>query len=152
VILKKGETVYKGCYADLRDRKYLVDVLTKFREVGGKRTIEVPIPKMVAAADRLHMPVLVTLLLPRGTEINHWPSRLDAKGRASQARVVSIEDEKGGQHLKAYSSHDRNFFYAPGVVVKPVGGFDEALSRECARGIHFFRSKRAAWDWVGVYR
>lgn len=74
------------------------------------------------------------------------------KCRAERARVVKFtevfrynDDRKPTNIKTAYSSHDRKFKYKIGETVKP-DHFGEAR-KQCAGGIHFFRTFKEAQDW-----
>ena len=70
------------------------------------------------------------------------------KCRCSHAKVISITNIDGSPADidTVYSTHDRNFAYKVGDVVK-ADNFDTNRWNECAPGIHFFITRREAVEY-----
>lgn len=64
------------------------------------------------------------------------------KLRTDEAKVVDIKSFSM-PCTRARSIHEKNFYYVLGETVEPRYPFDPAI-RECASGIHFFKTKRQA--------
>jgi hypothetical protein len=84
--------------------------------------------------------VIVKLQIPARAKRSHAFGR---KCRAEYAKVVQIfgADE-------AVSSHDSNFKYHKGDIVRPKQPFDENWLDECSSGIHFFITKEEAENYL----
>lgn len=145
--LKKALVVYKGCTVK-GNVTVVVQENVLFKEVGGSRSISVPMDRQKKIAKDI--PVLVTLQLPKGTSVNRVAKANDdaTKCRASQAKVVSIVDQQGNSYDSATSTRDKSFAYKVGETVKP-DRFDTG-DYTCSGGIHFYRTPKGGWSWVGV--
>ncbi len=102
------------------------------------------------------MPVIVKLKFPRGTRIIRPNWKFVHKYRADRAYVEGFYDyhtfEKLGGILHAYSLYDRNFVYRQGRMIYPKDfEFDTDRNVVCGPGIHFFRTKKEAYDYYAEY-
>ena len=88
---------------------------------------------------------IVELEIPADAQRSSATSR---KCRCSYARVISITNKDGSPANAevVYSSHDPNFAYRVGEIVKP-DSFDPNRWNECAPGIHFFITRQEAVDY-----
>ena len=80
--------------------------------------------------------LIVTLEIPKGAIVFSINNK---KCRTNVAKVVEISN---GSEI-AYSQHDETFVYKVGETVYP-NDFDCEYYEECARGIHFFRTREEA--------
>ena len=88
-------------------------------------------------------PCIATLEIPADAKRVSTP--VGRKCRAEFARVIRIE-RQGVEIAEAYSSHDENFVYRPGEIVRP-DSFDPNPLVECSNGIHFFITRREAEEY-----
>lgn len=85
---------------------------------------------------------IVKLFIPKHAKrVSGW----NRKCRASEAKVIYIQDIKTGKFIKeGFSSHDNDFIYKVGEVIKPQIKFDPDPWIECTSGIHFFITRKEA--------
>ena len=91
-------------------------------------------------------PFLLTLLIEDSAlRVNAPGSR---KCRCSRAKVSLAESLDGApvEHKEFYSGYDNTFMYRVGEYVE-VLDYDDSLTDECSRGIHFFLTKEEAVDF-----
>lgn len=90
--------------------------------------------------------VIVKLLIPENAQRS---SAFGRKCRASEAKVLAIQDMKGNDRpdIIAQSMFDFNTFYKVGETVKTRTPFCENRFEECASGIHFFTSRQEAVEY-----
>ena len=87
---------------------------------------------------------LVELLI---LEDSKRSSATTMKCRCDKAKVLEIEDIVTGENINSVaSSHDSNFIYEVGKIVK-VDNFNEDRWDECASGIHFFMNRENAINY-----
>ena len=86
---------------------------------------------------------VVTLEILEDSKRSNGTSRMC---RCSKAKVLYIIDEQNNCHKRGYSFYDKNFKYEVGEVVE-VENFDDYRFLDCAHGIHFFMTKKEAWDY-----
>ena len=87
---------------------------------------------------------LVKLLI---LEDSKRSSATTMKCRCDKAKVLEIEDIVTGEKINSVaSSHDSNFIYEVGKIVK-VDNFNEDRWNECASGIHFFMNRENAINY-----
>ena len=87
---------------------------------------------------------LVKLLI---LEDSKRSSATTMKCRCDKAKVLEIEDIVTGENINSVaSSHDSNFIYEVGKIVK-VDNFNEDRWNECASGIHFFMNRENAINY-----
>lgn len=71
----------------------------------------------------------------------------ERKCRVPKAKVLGIYTMRSGstfsRHKKAFSSHDENFVYQVGRIVKP-DRWDNSPGNVCTGGIHVFRTRAEA--------
>ncbi len=122
------------------------------------RLVEESVLVYKAALSSKGRPVLVTLRLPKGTRINRNLTNKN-KNRADKAVVVKI-NRVNCYHSKwkpiyttrkdsvnvAYSIYSSEFEYKVGLTIKPIALFSKT-TEECASGIHFFSTKKAALNY-----
>jgi hypothetical protein len=84
--------------------------------------------------------VIVKLQIPAKAKRSHAFGR---KCRAEYAKVLEIigADE-------AVSTYDPSFRYKKGDTIRPVQGWDENWTEECAPGIHFFITREEAENYA----
>jgi len=116
----------------------------------------------VFVKDHGEMPGIATLWIPKGTRVKCYAGLLYrtprgyGKCRAEQAKVVAIHVFKSwGTHgvkpqfgqsvATARSQWDDEFRYYKGKIARPRGYFEETFST-CGNGIHFYRTKREAFN------
>lgn len=85
--------------------------------------------------------VFVKLEIPKGAIVFCING---SKYRTNVAKIVKIE---GGDGKKAVSNYDENFVYKLGKTIK-VNDFDCMYNVECSTGIHFFRTKKEAVEYI----
>lgn len=141
--LKKAEIVYKGCFVE---GDVVEERVTQYELKAADGTTVARLPVKHAVLVRKLVPVLVTLRLPVGARVNHWPADVDAKVRADKAEVIKIEDKAGKRYGEAFAKRYHGFKYFAGETVLPHN-FDKTRT-ECSGGIHFFRGTKEAWAWV----
>ena len=84
--------------------------------------------------------VIVTLKIPEGAIVF---SINKSKCRTNMAKVIDID---GGLE-QAVSRNDRKFIYRKGEMVYP-DKFDCRYNVECGGGIHFFRTRKEAEEYI----
>lgn len=84
--------------------------------------------------------VIVTLLIPKGAIVFSINGN---KCRTNVAKVIDIDDGLE----EAVSGYDKKFIYHKGKKVSP-DHFDCAYNVECGGGIHFFRTREEAEDYM----
>lgn len=89
--------------------------------------------------------VIVTLEIPKTAKRS---SAFGLKCRASEAKVLKIEDCDGNELKKAYSIFKSSFVYRVGKTVT-VKDFDTDRFNECAAGIHHFMKREDAEAYNG---
>lgn len=143
--LKRAQVVYKGCYVDGQAVEKGTKNVRVVDDDGKVLAIaDVPTTRIVTR----QLPVLVTLRLPKGTRVNAWSSDPNFKLRADRAEVVRIEGKDGRLYAEAYAKYKNSFVYRVGQVAREANFDTNAL--QCATGIHFYRGKARAWNWVGA--
>ena len=83
--------------------------------------------------------LIVTLEIPKGAIVFSINNK---KCRTNVAKVVEISN---GSEI-AYSQHDETFAYKVGETVYP-NSFNCEYYKECAEGIHFFRTREEAENY-----
>jgi hypothetical protein len=94
-------------------------------------------------------PCIAVLDLPANVRVR-LGDHLDSKCRAETAYVVRLESLKGTtlrDTVIAFAGHDHSFKYKAGTFVKPKNGWNTGPA-ECAGGIHFFFTRKAAVEWA----
>jgi hypothetical protein len=80
--------------------------------------------------------VLVKLKIPETAKRSH------AFGRKCRAEYAVVLDVIGGEI--GVSDHDNTFMYRKGDTVRPLNGFSDDWTDECAPGIHFYITREEA--------
>jgi uncharacterized protein YjbI with pentapeptide repeats len=88
---------------------------------------------------------ILTLII--GKNAKRTSSLIGRKCRAEYAKVYSITSLDGKTEYKtALSTHDSNFKYTVGEVIKP-DSYNDDVRVECTNGIHFFITKKEALEY-----
>jgi hypothetical protein len=70
------------------------------------------------------------------------------KGRVASAKVLEITTLEGAPFEgNCFSSHDNNFKYVVGSIVKPVRDFNADPEVICTSGIHVFENREQAVNY-----
>ena len=89
--------------------------------------------------------LIVELIIPKGSIVF---SINNSKCRTNRAKVVSITDIEGiTNYNEAVSKQDSNFIYKVGAELE-IEDFDLMYNVECAEGIHFFRTREEAVNYI----
>jgi len=73
-----------------------------------------------------------------------------AEMRTSQAKVLDIYDADGWlkqRYASAHSLNDPKFIYEIGKIVIPKNGYNNDINMICDRGIHYFLTEEAAYNY-----
>lgn len=88
---------------------------------------------------------IAKLLIPADAKRS---SAFTLKCRASRAQVLDISSiDNKTKYKEGYSMHHGKFVYRIGHYVEPEQPFDNNPLDECAPGIHFFMTRKAAVDY-----
>lgn len=127
--------------ADLRDAIFDLATLTyakldKIEEI--RRGI--CLDKVMIGYKKCRNGVIVTLEIPQGAMVCGINKRMY---RTNMAKVIDFDKNVS----KAVSLADRKFIYRKGETVYP-SVFDCQYDQECGAGIHFFRTKKEAEEYM----
>lgn len=99
--------------------------------------------------------VLVTLIIPKDAKRTTTQNSYSKKCRANEAVVIKMQQINVDRTLTdlpedavSYSFFSPDFTYRVGQKMRPNPRFSFDLSEECDPGIHFFRSKKRAMEFV----